>query len=283
MLAPGARTGPPPSGTRHTGRRHGRGQALVELAIVLPILLVIVGAAVDLGRLFQAQVSIENAAREGAFFGARNPRCDVAKPGCSDPGTVDWHIRNELPGIAITTPAITCLDGLTGAAKSVTACVEDDTYRVTVGHQFNLLTPLLAPILGDQLVLSSTSTSLILNEAFDPNATPIPLPSGSGSPSTAPSAPPSAPPAGCTTAPAANFTWSQQNKNRPVVLADTSTFVAGCPIATWTWTFGDGSPNSSAQHPSHDFPAQGTSYDVTLTVVNGSGLSNSITKAVTTK
>jgi Flp pilus assembly protein TadG len=265
--------------------RGRRGQALVELAIVLPVMLIIVGAAIDLGRLFQAHVAIENGAREGAFFGARYPRCDVVKTGCDEPGTVDWHVRNELPGLAVTAPVITCLDAVTGAAKNVNDCVEDDTYQVSVGHQFTLLTPLLAPILGNQLSLGSTSTSVVLNAAFDPDATPIPIPSGSAAPSasTGPSAAPSSPPAGCTTAPAANFTFSQLNKNRPVVFQDASTAVAGCAITAWSWSFGDGSPAGTAQHPTHAYPTQATPYNVTLTVTNGAGLSNGITIVVTTK
>jgi gliding motility-associated-like protein len=38
---------------------------------------------------------------------------------------------------------------------------------------------------------------------------------------------------------------------------------------TWEWDFGDGSPVSNAQHPTHTFPSLGT-YSVTLTVTNGS-------------
>ncbi len=249
---------------------------------MLPVMLVVVGAAIDLGRLFQAHVSIENAAREGAFYGARNPRCDVVKAGCLEPGTVDWHVRNELPGVTVGAPTISCLDALTASAKSVESCVEDDVYQVTVGHTFSLLTPLLSPIFGSQLQLSATASSVVFNEAFDPDATPIPIPSGSTAPSTAPSTQPSAPPAGCTSAPAANFTTFQRNRNRPVEFTDTSTFIAGCPIVSWSWSFGDGSPTSSAQSPDHSFPSQGTTYQVTLTVTNGSGFSNSMTKAVTT-
>ena len=92
-----------------TGRRHSaRGQALVERAIVLPVFLFVVGAAIDLGRLFQAYVTVENAAKEGAFFGATDPRCDVAKQGCADPNTVDWHVRAEAGPVSIDPPPATC-------------------------------------------------------------------------------------------------------------------------------------------------------------------------------
>jgi Flp pilus assembly protein TadG len=47
-------------------RRSERGAELIELAIVLPILLIIIAAIFDFGFLFQRYESLTNAAREGA-------------------------------------------------------------------------------------------------------------------------------------------------------------------------------------------------------------------------
>jgi len=47
-------------------RRNERGSELIELAIVLPILLLCFAAIVDFGFLFQRYETITNAAREGA-------------------------------------------------------------------------------------------------------------------------------------------------------------------------------------------------------------------------
>jgi len=41
---------------------------LVEFALVIPLLLVLVISAVELGRLFYTQIVITNAAREGAYY-----------------------------------------------------------------------------------------------------------------------------------------------------------------------------------------------------------------------
>lgn len=155
-------------------RSRARGQSLVEFALVLPIILVLLSAAADLGRLFYAFVSIENAAKEGAFYGALNPRCDVSKAGCVDPNTVDWRVRNELTGVTISAPVTTCLDAVTSAPKSVNSCGEGDTYRVEVRHTFRLITPILGQILGDQLTLGAGASSLVINAAIDPTATPEP-------------------------------------------------------------------------------------------------------------
>ena len=63
-----------------------RGQSVVEFALVLPILLLVLAAAIDLGRFSYAYVAVQNAAKEGAFYGARSPLCDDnANPACADP------------------------------------------------------------------------------------------------------------------------------------------------------------------------------------------------------
>ena len=52
--------------TARRRRRSDSGAELIELAIVLPILLIVVAGIVDFGFLFQRYEAITNAAREGA-------------------------------------------------------------------------------------------------------------------------------------------------------------------------------------------------------------------------
>ena len=60
-------------------RRRERGQSLVEAAVILPILLLLVAAAVDFGRAFDAYIVLTNAVREGARFGTlRQPQPPVS-------------------------------------------------------------------------------------------------------------------------------------------------------------------------------------------------------------
>lgn len=55
-----------PRGPVLLGERRDRGAAAVEFAIVVPLLLLILLALVDFGRLFYVQVSLAGASREGA-------------------------------------------------------------------------------------------------------------------------------------------------------------------------------------------------------------------------
>ncbi len=67
---------------------------------------------------------------------------------------------------------------------------------------------------------------------------------------------------------AANFTYSQQNKNRPVDFVGSPT-PGTCPVTQWTWAFGDGA-TATGQVLSHAYAYRDT-YTVTLTVTTASG------------
>lgn len=82
--------------TRHRGkpRRWMRGQALVEFALALPIFLLIVFGAIDLGRFVYGHSTLSQAAREGARLGAveaywvgrGNPLSPTYDASCNQPG-----------------------------------------------------------------------------------------------------------------------------------------------------------------------------------------------------
>ena len=84
---------------RDDGKR--RGQSLVELAISLPLLLLLMLGTIDLGRMFFDYIQLRNAAREGAAYGARAP---------ADAAGIEQRVRNHgIPaGITVSsacTPA----------------------------------------------------------------------------------------------------------------------------------------------------------------------------------
>lgn len=158
------------------GSRSIAGQALVEFALIVPISLLLMGSALDLGRLFYARVSLENAAREGAFYGSTNPRCDTAaRSFCDDPDTAEWRVLNEASGLGSLNVNLSCSSG--GTAVALTSCAAGDMYEATVSTNFTLVTPLLEPLLGTSMNLEASATAVVLEEAFDPNESPGPQPS----------------------------------------------------------------------------------------------------------
>ena len=66
-------------GSRRVGRETGA--ALVELAVVLPLLVLIMIGATDFARAFYFAMVLNNAARAGAQYGAQSPTLSVDEPG----------------------------------------------------------------------------------------------------------------------------------------------------------------------------------------------------------
>ena len=60
------------------GRNGRRGTALIEFALILPILIILVMATVDFGRLIQARLIISNVSREGGSIAARQTTVDTS-------------------------------------------------------------------------------------------------------------------------------------------------------------------------------------------------------------
>ena len=48
-----------------------KGQGLVEFALIVPFLLVLIVGIIEMGVILNRQITVVNAAREGARFGAR--------------------------------------------------------------------------------------------------------------------------------------------------------------------------------------------------------------------
>jgi Flp pilus assembly protein TadG len=279
-------------------RQRTRGQALVELAIVLPVFLVLVLAAIDLGRIFFARITIANSAREGAYEASYGGSY-IANAACGSTNSVMCAILNESQGSLTVAPAdVTWSCSRSGGCTS--GAYGDAVTVQVVGH-FQLLTPILSPFFGGtNITFTSLASADMVQTPFTagsnptsaptatpvptatvlPTATPFPTPSGLPVATPTPSAPTCA-------FPVANFTFDQQNKNKPVDFTSTSTPVpppsTSCQIQFWRWDFGDNS--TSAGNPptiSHDYNCQGCTYTVTLTVTNARG-PVSIQKTVTTK
>ncbi len=151
--------------------RRTRGQSLAEFALVLPIMLILLAAAIDLGRLFYAYVAVENAAKEGAFFGSRSPLCSGSgNPNCADPNNVVWHVQNEASNIGSQfTTNVSCLTPAGALVQPINDCLDGYTYRVTVSYPFRLITPILGSIVNQNLNLVSESQATVISDAFDPS------------------------------------------------------------------------------------------------------------------
>jgi Flp pilus assembly protein TadG len=277
-----------------------RAQALVELALILPVLLLLFVAALDLGRLFYSSITLSNAAREGAMEASVNPTSFVAGAACNKSNNrVMCRAVNEASGSFVTvSPSGVTLTCTPSCAK---ALGNDVTVRVE--GQFSVITPIIAYFLGGQSVaIAAEATAQIATAPVggvastptpSPTPTPTPTPTpaptatptGSPGPTATPTAAPTPSPTPACFVPDANFSVNptsgsrRKNQNFPgttFVFTDSSTnMTAGCG-AVWSWNFGDGSGSSSLQNPTYVYTSANTNpgFLVTLTVSNSMGNSS---------
>lgn len=126
-------------------KRRSRGQAMVELALVLPILLLILMGVFDFGRAVFAYNSLSNAAREGA----RVAIVDQTDVGGIPVGATE--AASQAVGLGLD-PADTAevevlylLPDLSGpCASRDLGCIA----QVTVHYEFTAITPIIGSVIG---------------------------------------------------------------------------------------------------------------------------------------
>jgi PKD repeat protein len=235
---------------RKARRARSRGQSLVELALVLPVLLLLTLIALDFGRVYLGYINLQNMARVAANFAADNPTAWTT-PG--DPA-VQAQYRNAIVNDAkATNCSLPVVAGLpvvptpvfTDQGGNATTTDIGDTATVGISCSFGLITPFISNIVGTNGSLAVSASS-----AFSVKSG---LSGTSGS---------------VGSAPVANFTGTPTSGTAPLIVQfqDTSTNVP----TNWAWDFNsDGLTDSTLQDPQATF-AVGL-HTITLTASNAAG------------
>ena len=121
-----ARSEPGPTGQRRSSA--SRGQSLVELALILPVFLLLVMGVIDFGRVFNSYEAIANAAREGARYCALNAHLG-GSPGSATTSRVTGELNGT--GISATVESPACDTSVT-VGNPVTVVV-DTTFTPITG------------------------------------------------------------------------------------------------------------------------------------------------------
>lgn len=125
------------------------GQSLIELAIAVPIMLLIMLGTIDVGRLFFGYIEMTNAVREGAEYAAHRP---------SETDKIRSYVTRHAEDLPVANITVTCSNGNCGTAVAGN--------RVTVSATWQF-TPLTGQFLGaffglPRFDLQVTSTMRVL-------------------------------------------------------------------------------------------------------------------------
>lgn len=166
-----ARSRPPLGRTRRA--RH-RGQALVEFALIVPVLLLILLITIDFSRLIFTYIQINNAAREGAAYAITQPNDFNGIEARALQETSTQAQRGE--GTAVVT--LECRDSSTSlvvACDSAPGAGLGTTVSVTVAQVFTF------SVFGS-LDMAATATGFFASPLGAGAATPTPTPAGTPTP-----------------------------------------------------------------------------------------------------
>ncbi len=158
--------------------RRSRGQAIVELALLLPLFLLLTLGVVDMARVFTSYVSLTNGVSNAAIYAAQggyNKWCsgesyDVpCPPGATvwagNPDSIAYQVQVEasgmtLSGINLAVPQCTPVSGPVEPCTSTTPGAYLNV-KIAASYDVSLLTPLLGAILGGSVHMSASTTAVM--------------------------------------------------------------------------------------------------------------------------
>jgi Flp pilus assembly protein TadG len=147
-------------------RPSSRGQALVELAIILPLLALLLVMAIDFGRVFFGWVSLTNAARIGANYAGYTPNLLTNAPERDDYETL---LSDSVTGCdlepadlndASYDPVFTDMNG-DGKANGW-----GDHVTVTISCELEMITPLASSMLGLRVPMNAEAVFPVRDGTF---------------------------------------------------------------------------------------------------------------------
>lgn len=142
------------------------GQSVVEMAIGLPILLLLLCGLLDLGRVYFIHVALEDGAGEAALYLAINPRCPTAAAGpqCADPNNAEYRARYGGGQEVDWSMAVIKIDIPTDE-NNIAIYDVGESVSVTIEYPLQLLTPIIPKIVGiNPIPLYTHASQVIIGE-----------------------------------------------------------------------------------------------------------------------
>ena len=153
--------------------RQKRAQALAEMAVMVPFLVIGMMGMLDLGRAFYYQIAITNAVREGARYAVQpyylglNPSCATPpqNPGANcqtaSDGQIRQHVLDELAGTGInmTSSDVQVLPNQGDRVNNIIGATPTSQYPISVSASFKFyfITPIIGSLVGDPLTINTSS------------------------------------------------------------------------------------------------------------------------------
>jgi PKD repeat protein len=232
-------------------RTRSRGQAVVEFALLVPVLLAFLALGIDAGRIFFSWIEVVNAAREGAAYAAGNP---TDSTGITARVTREANVQGQAGegtfsvATACKTPGGTSL----ACSSAMGGDGSGNTVTVTVSRTFGFITPVVGNVLGSGFAVRGSATAAVFGL--------VPY-GGEDQPDE------------CRDPRNARFNVSQSDMTVYLDASDSTPNSGRCAIASYDWDMGDGLdpwPPVVGKQTHYTYATAGT-YTITLRVSNPGG------------
>lgn len=253
MEAASASDGDRGPNSRGRSRAHARtgGQAVVEFALLVPMLLAMVALGLDAGRMFFSWIEVVNGAREGAAFAAGNPT-DTAGISTRVSQEANVQAQGGEGGFVVTTVCRAPGGASISCASAAGGDGTGNTVTVTVSRTFGFITPVVSNVLGSSFAVRGSATAAVFGL----------LPYGGENQ-----------PNECNDPRKAQFTVSSANLTVTLDATASAPNSGRCAISSYEWDMGDGAdpfPPVVGMQTTYTYAAPGT-YTITLVTRNPGG------------
>ena len=143
--------------------RPTRGQALVETAIGIVLLMLLTFSVVDAAMLFFAYLTLQNGVTAATRFGVtgQDPNDDDHPTRHED--SIRRVMRNATPGLTLENGEFTFYNITT---QSSGTGGPNDIIQVTVTHPLSLISPMVWPLVGNGGVITLRVSAMMKNEPY---------------------------------------------------------------------------------------------------------------------
>lgn len=231
-------------------RRLQRGQSLTELALILPLILLLTVAALDFGRIYLGYVNVQNMARIAANFAANNPLAWGTTPDAGIQARYQSQVLEDSKANNCTLPVVggkTVVPDPTFTDVNLdgTATGLGDVVTVAINCDFTVITPMIGNILGGAVKVTAAS-----NFPVKAGMTSVAAGGSGGGGGGGVTTPPSAAfeAGGVFSTDVSPWLWL----TGPAVTVDFRDTSGGGPATSWLWDFDDGT-TATTRDAAHDY------------------------------
>lgn len=140
-----------------------QGQALVEFAMSLVLLLLILMGVIDLGRVYFTLLALQDAVGEGAAYGLIHPTWH-GESDSPNPNNITYRTQNESPSGLLDWSETT----VTVDAPYPTP---GNQITVTIAFDYEFITPIMQAVLGGTITVQATAIQVIMSsDAIPPES-----------------------------------------------------------------------------------------------------------------